>query len=44
MIYVMGLKDKSAGYTDKTSNFPPSESEITTRVKNIILNKKKGKK
>ena len=43
MIYVMGLKDKSAGYTDKTSNFPPSESKITTRVKNIILNKKKGK-
>ena len=44
MIYVMGLKDKSAGYSNKTSNFPPSQSEIITKVKNIILNKKRKKK
>ena len=39
----MGLKDKSAGYTVETSNFPPSTSEIIKRVENIISKKKKKK-
>ena len=43
MIHVMGLKDKSAGYTKETSNFPPSDMEIVNKVRNIIL-KKRNKK
>ena len=43
-INVMGLKDKSAGYTIKTSNFPPSASEIVDKVKSIISKKKRIKK
>tara|TARA_B100001029_G_scaffold141120_1_gene120567 strand:+ start:3605 stop:4537 length:933 start_codon:yes stop_codon:yes gene_type:complete len=43
-INVMGLKDKSAGYTIKTSNFPPSASEIVDKVKSIISKKKRRKK
>ena len=42
-VNVMGLKDKSAGYTVETSNFPPSTSEIIKRVENIISKKKKKK-
>ena len=43
-VNVMGLKDKSAGYTVKTSNFPPSESEIVNKVKSIISKEKRRKK
>ena len=27
------IKDKSAGYTNKTSNFPPSDLDIINKVK-----------
>ena len=40
MVYVMGLKDKSAGYTDKTSNFPPNYLDIIKKTKNLIKLKK----
>jgi len=40
MVYVMGLKDKSAGYTDKTSNFPPNYLDIVKKTKNLIKLKK----
>jgi len=43
MIYVMGLKDKSAGYTKKTSNFPPNYLDIIKKTKDIIKFNKKNK-
>ena len=38
-IHVLGLKDKSAGYTNKTSNFPPSDLDIINKVKKIMRRK-----
>ena len=43
-VNVMGLKDKSAGYTVKTSNFPPSALEIINKVRVIISKKRRKKK
>jgi len=37
---VMGLKDKSAGFSKSTDNLPPSCEEITLKVKEIIRKKK----
>ena len=39
-VYVLGLKDKSAGYTLETSNFPPSALEIINKIKKIKIKKK----
>ena len=39
-VYVLGLKDKSAGYTRETSNFPPSALEIITKIKKIKAKKR----
>ena len=33
---VMGLKDKSAGFSKETDNLPPNCSEIVKKVKEII--------
>ena len=35
-VEVMGLKDKSAGFSKKTDNLPPSEEEIIKKIKKII--------
>ena len=35
-VHVMGLKNKSAGYSKETDNLPPNSSEIIERVKKII--------
>ena len=43
-VNVMGLKDKSAGYTVKTSNFPPSALDIINKVRVIISKKRRKKK
>ncbi len=40
-VYVLGLKDKSAGYTLRTSNFPPTASEIINKIKTIKVKKKR---
>ena len=40
-VYVLGLKDKSAGYTLATSNFPPTASEIINKIKTIKVKKKR---
>ena len=39
-VRVLGLKDKSAGYTFETSNFPPSALEIINKIKTINVKKK----
>ena len=39
-VYVLGLKDKSAGYTLETSNFPPSALEIINKIKKIKIKKR----
>ena len=38
---VMGLKDRSAGFSKTTDNLPPSKEEIIKKCKEIIY--KKGK-
>ena len=35
-IEIMGLKDKSAGFSKVTDNLPPNCSEIVEKVKKII--------
>lgn len=35
-IEVMGLKNKSAGFSKKTDNLPPSSSEIIKKIKEIV--------
>ena len=40
---VMGLKNKSAGFSKTTDNLPPSCEEIVLKCKNIINKNKKEK-
>ncbi len=40
---VMGLKNKSAGFSKKTDNLPPSCEEIVLKCKNIINKENKSK-
>ena len=40
---VMGLKNKSAGFSKKTDNLPPSCQEIVLKCKNIINKENKSK-
>jgi pyruvate/2-oxoglutarate/acetoin dehydrogenase E1 component len=35
-VEVMGLKDKSAGFSRKSDNLPPNKMEIITKIKEII--------
>ena len=40
---VMGLKDKSAGFSSFSDNLPPNYKEIISKVKDIIKSKKNEK-
>ena len=39
-VYVIGLKNKSAGHTEATDNLPPNCADIVQKVKEIIKTNK----